>query len=120
MANTLYRTCPLYEESVRRHGAKVLNILIEFMKIKDVNAMQAFGSKDYPFVGNGPLAQHKPRLVHAGMTWDISLVYTVSGRNPHIIDLVGFFTHDELGTGQPSKPKIQKQFIKKVSGQKFT
>ena len=119
MANTLYKTCPLYEESVRRHGAKVLGTLIEFMKIKDVNAMQAFGSKDYPFTGHGPIGQHRPRLIHAGMTRDISLVYGVTGRDPHIILLCGFFTHEELGIGTPPKTKIQKQFVQKAASQKF-
>ena len=116
---TLYQKCPLFEETLVRHGTKVMRVFEEFLKIKDVNAMQQFGSKDYPFMGPSPLGQHKPRLMHAGMTYDISLIYMITGRDPHVIKLIGFFTHDELGTGQPARVKSMQRFVQRVGSQKF-
>jgi hypothetical protein len=116
---TLFRTCALFDESLVKHGRNVLAAFAEFKKIKESNAMTPFGSKDRPFTGDGPLGMHKPRIIHAGMTKDISLFYSISGQNPQIISLYGFFTHDESGIGQPSKPNIQKAVVKKISNQEM-
>jgi len=43
----------------------------------------------------------------------------ITGRDPHIIKLIGFFTHDELGTGQPARPKSMQRFVQRVGSQKF-
>jgi hypothetical protein len=53
------------------------------------------------------------------MTKDISLFYYISGQNPQVISLYGFFTHDESGIGQPSKPAIQKALVKKFGNQEM-
>ena len=116
---TLFKTCPLFLETLKKHGTEVISSFEEFKATKEQNAMTPFGKKDYPFIGDGVLGKHKPRLIHAGMTRDISLVYTLTGNNPHVLNLYGFFTHAELGTGNPGKPNIQKSFVKRADNQSF-
>jgi len=114
---TVFRTCALFDETLKSHGSAVLKAFTDFKKTKEANAMASFGSKDRPYSGDGPLPSHKPKLIHAGMTWDISLIYSLSGQNPHVISLYGFFTHDESGTGTPAKVKLQKALVQKISNQ---
>jgi len=116
---TVFRTCALFDETLKTHGAAVLKAFVDFKKTKEINAMMPYGSKDHPYRGNGPLGLHKPKLIHAGMTFDISLIYSLSGQNPHVINLYGFFTHDESGTGNPPKSKIQKSLLTKISNQEM-
>lgn len=111
-----FKWCDLYNETVLQHGAVVLLKLEEFKTAKTNNPMQAFGGKDSPFSG-GLLSNHKPKLLHCHMTSDISLIYYLSGANPTVINLLGFFTHDALGTGRPAAPKRQQSFVKRVQGQ---
>jgi hypothetical protein len=116
---TIFKTCPLFFETLKKHGNAVVTSLDNFKKTKEANAMAPFGSKDRPFSGDGPFGMMKPRLIHAGMTKDISLFYYISGQNPQVISLYGFFTHDESGIGQPPRPSIQKAMVKKFSNQQF-
>jgi mRNA-degrading endonuclease YafQ of YafQ-DinJ toxin-antitoxin module len=88
-----------------KHNSRVLQALKEFIQTKRANPNQKFGSKDYPFVGAGPLKG----IPHAGLDFDVSIVYTIEGKNPNIITLYGLFTHDQLGTGTPANIKRQKQ-----------
>jgi len=116
---TVFRTCGLFDDTLKSHGSAVLKAFIDFKKTKEINAMTPFGSKDRPFAGDGPFGMMKPRLIHAGMTKDISLFYYISGQNPQVISLYGFFTHDESGIGQPAKPAIQKALVKKFGNQEM-
>jgi len=93
--------------------------LQEFIKTKQENPLQPYGSKDYKFLGKGPIAKNLPKMRHAGMTWDVSLFYEVEGKDPHILKLYGFFTHDESGTGTPANIRRQKQLVTKLSNQTF-
>jgi hypothetical protein len=112
-----FKWCNLYNETVLQHGAVVLSKLEEFKAAKTVNPMKAFGGKDAPFVGNGLLGNHKPRLLHCHMTSDICLVYYLSGANPTVINLLGFFTHDAIGIGRPANIKRQDAFLKRTKSQ---
>ena len=112
-----YKYCDLYDETVLQHGDVVLAKLEEFEKSKTADPMKAFGSKDAPFAGSGMLGNHKPRLLHCHMTNNICLVYYLSGANPTVLNMLGFFTHDAIGIGQPSSVKRQTAFLKRVNNQ---
>jgi hypothetical protein len=114
---TVFRTCAMFDESLKKHSGAVLKVFEDFTKTKSANAMVPFGSKDRPFIGTGPFGGIKPRVIHAGMTRDISLLYSVSGQNPHVINLYGFFTHEESGTGTPAKTSTQRALAQRISSQ---
>lgn len=94
-------------------NATVLKALKAFIEQKRAQPLAPFGAKDYPFKGNGPLQG----VGHAGLTFDASIVYTISGKNPNVITLYGIFTHDQLGTGQPANIKRQKQAAGSIHNQ---
>lgn len=85
-------------------NAQVLQALRNFIDFKRQNPLQQAGGKDRPFVGNGPLGGY----IHAGLTRDISIIYTVSGRDPHVIKLFGLYSHNDIGTGTPGRPHTSK------------
>lgn len=76
--------------------------LAEFIAFKRRNPTTQFGNKDKPFVA-GALKGY----MHSGLNHDIQIVYTLSGRDPHIMVLHGIFSRDELGTGNPPKNNRQ-------------
>lgn len=82
---------------------QVIAALQAFIAHKRANPLQPFGSKDYPFKGG------LKAYSHSGLTFDAQVVYTISGRDPHIIRLYGVFTHDQLGTGNPAQMKRQQK-----------
>jgi|688.fasta_scaffold301902_3 hypothetical protein len=69
-----------------------------FMDVKRSDPNAQFGSSDKSFERDGKFGMAAPGIRHAHITFDLSIVYRVEGRN---IYLYGFFTHDELGTGTP-------------------
>ena len=83
-------------------------------KAADRNAL--YGSSDKPFKTNGAFSG----LRHAHLTFDLSLVYSISGANPAIIRLYGIYSHDELGTGQPPNINRQKSMGAHLKGQTFS
>lgn len=83
---------------------QVLQALRNFIAFKRENPLQQAGGKDRPYVGNGPLSGY----IHAGLTRDISIVYTISGRDPHVIKMFGIYTHQDTGTGTPGRPNLSK------------
>lgn len=87
-----------------RGDAQVIAAIQAFVAAKRNDPTAPFGSKDYPFRG----ASLKGYL-HAGLTFDAQIVYTISGRDPHTIRLYGVFTHDDLGTGNPAQMKRQQK-----------
>ena len=86
----------------------------EFVRAKEQNPTQQFGASDTPFTGKGPLGLVRPRLMHAHITHDLSVIYHVSGRDPTTISIHGIFSHADLGTSRP--PNIRRQ---KTSAQQF-
>ena len=83
------------------------------MELKRANPNQAFGSSDKPFISSGFFSAAVPGIRHAHLTFDLSIVYKVEG---NIITLYGFFTHDELGTGQPPNLRRQKGVSQQLAG----
>lgn len=82
----------------------VILALQQFIAHKRADPTAPFGGKDYPFRG----ASLKGYM-HAGLTFDAQIIYTISGRDPHIIKLYGVFSHDQLGTGNPVQMKRQQK-----------
>lgn len=107
--NVVFRRSPEYKETYLtkiKPSTSLKSKFREFMEIKRHNPLQPFGSSDKPFTGGGIFANAIPGLKHAHISFDLSIVYRVEGRNPTEVYLYGFYTHDDLGTGQPpSRPK---------------
>lgn len=95
-----------YFATLNKYGKdeQVLQALRNFIAFKRENPLQQAGGKDRPYIGSGPLAGY----IHAGLTRDISIVYTISGRDPHVIKLFGIYTHQDTGTGTPGRPNLSK------------
>lgn len=108
-------TSPMFWSSYENHKRNkvVVDALSKFVQAKRDNPLAPYGAKDYPFRGDGPLKG----FGHAGLTFDVSVIYTISGRDPHVIRLLGVFSHDELGTGQPAAINRQKKAAKAFASQ---
>lgn len=105
----------LFDQTLASYSGNVavLKALKEFITQKRAQPLAPFGSKDYPFKGDGPLHG----IGHAGLTFDVSILYKISGKNPNIITLYGIFSHDQLGTGQPANIKRQKNAATTINNQ---
>lgn len=117
--SVVFRTCSLYDQTESNYiksNPALKEIIKDFIKTKASNPLAPYGSKDYPFVGAG----HFKGLIHAHLTHDLSIIYTVSGRDPHVISLYMIASHSDLGTskGQPNSKK-QAQVGKKLAQQEF-
>jgi hypothetical protein len=88
-----------------------------FMEIKRKNPNTPFGASDKPFVPNGKYGTAVPGLRHAHITHDLSIVYKVEGNN---IYLYGFYTHDDLGTGNPANKRKQDSMADRFRNATFT
>lgn len=106
-SNMFYQTLENFSTNV-----PALTALKAFIEQKRKSPLQSFGGKDYPFKG-GDIKGY----LHAGLTHDVFIVYTISGKNPNIITLYGVFTHDQLGTGNPPNQKRQSQAAKQMNNQ---
>lgn len=119
MAPVVFRRGGLYKET---YLAKVLpyqsikNKFRDFMEIKRNDPQQPFGSSDKPFKTFGNLDNAVPGLRHAHLTFDLSILYRVEGNQ---VFLYGFFTHDDIGTGQPPSMNRQKGMGSKLANQTF-
>jgi hypothetical protein len=91
----------------------------DFQSFKSQNPGMPYGGSDHPMVSRGPLGREIPKLRHAHLTRDLSVFYTVSGRDPVDVKLYGIFDHQESGTGTPANIKRQKSLATSLGGQKF-
>lgn len=91
----------------------------DFKKFKSENPLQAFGTRDKPFMGNQIYGTTIPDLRHAHFNLDLMIVYTIRGRNPIEFDLYGIFSHDELGIGQPANVRKQRSMSSRMANQQF-
>lgn len=89
----------------------------DFMELKRDNPTAPFGGSDKTFTSDGIFNSVTPGLRHAHITFDLSIVYKVVGNQVY---LYGFFTHDDLGTGQPRNINRQKSAAKRLSQQNFS
>jgi mRNA-degrading endonuclease YafQ of YafQ-DinJ toxin-antitoxin module len=113
-----FRQCSLLSSSVIKYkelGPK----LKDFVNFKLTNPIAPFGSSDKKFASNGSYNTTVPNLRHAHLSPDVSIVYKVHDKNPMLIDMYGLFSHEELGTGNPSKANTQKTMAKRFSQQSF-
>lgn len=106
--------CPMFAKTydAYKRDSAIMDVFAEFLTAKRNDPMGRFGNKDRPFVA-GDLKGY----LHAGLSYDVSVVYTISGKNPHVLTLLGIFSHDELGTGNPPRNNLQKQAAKTFSKQ---
>jgi len=88
--------------------------LKEFIKYKQANPTAAWGKSDTNFNATGPLGQAIPKLRHAHLNRDISVFYTIEGRDPTVLKIYGVFRHKESGTSTSSNIKIQKQLASQL------
>lgn len=115
----VFRRSNLYKQT---YLARVLpyppvkNKFRDFMEVKRVNPNQPFGASDKPFRSSGNFTSAVPGLRHAHITFDLSIVYRVEGNQ---VFLYGFFTHDDLGTGQPANINRQKSSAARFSNTGF-
>lgn len=105
---------PEFEQTLLRHGGEVAGTFARWLKSKLANPLQQVGY-DKPFSGTGNYSG----LSHAHMGMDISIVYKLESRDPRKLKLYGFFSHEDLGTGQPPKQKIQQKTAKRLKSQVF-
>lgn len=120
MPEVVFRRSPLYKETYLARvlpNPSIKKKFRDFMEIKRRDPNQSFGSSDKPFTPKGNFANAVPGLKHAHLTFDLSIVYKVVGTQ---IFLYGFFTHDDLGTGQPPNINKQKSNAVKFANQGFT
>lgn len=123
MQDLIIKNSPLFLDTMAKKlssgNKKIADRFNEFLKIKKNNPLQPFGKNDYPFSsGSGHHIQGaipNETLLHAHLTHDISVVYSLTGKDPKVLKLYGIFTHDEMGTGQPSNTRKQKQFTDRLS-----
>lgn len=126
--STVFMISDLFDDTYQRAyefgGRAFVEAFNRFLKFKDDaaksgNPVQPFGARDRPFLPTGPLRNAVPNetLVHAHLLHDMNLVYSMQGRNPVVYKLYGFFTHDDLGTGQPANIKKQRQQGMRFSNQ---
>lgn len=87
-----------------------------FMEIKRQNPMAQFGSSDKTFEPDSVFGRKIPGLRHAHITYDLSIVYRVVGKQVY---LYGFFTHDDMGTGQPNNTNRKLSAISRFQSQTF-
>lgn len=116
---TVFRRGDLYKETYLNRVLPYPPIkkkFRDFMEIKRANPNQLFGSSDKLFLSSGNFINQVPGLRHAHITFDLSIVYKVVGNE---IYLYGFFTHDDLGTGQPPNLNKQKSAAKRLANQTF-
>lgn len=91
--------------------------LQEFLKFKSENPGRPFGSSDKPL--QKPFPDYVPKIMHAHLTKDLSVFYTISGANPTVLKLYGIFSHDDSGTGDTGKKNVQKNVAKRLANADF-
>lgn len=126
MDKVIVKTSSLFNDTLSKKilsgNKKVADRIADFLKVKKENPMQPFGKDDTAFVGNNPVLKNAipgETLIHAKLTADISIVYSISGRDPWVLKLYGIFTHDEMGTGQPQNTKRMKQVAARMANTSF-
>ncbi len=114
------RTCPMFDET---YAEKIKGYPIikqkfqEFVTSKMRAPLEPYGAKDRGGVSGDPLRAVLPSIKHAHLTPDISVFYAISGGDPKYLDLFGIFTHDDVGQGQPIKPKVQQKVASRLKNQ---
>lgn len=118
-ADRAFMRSPLYKAtySVLIHPNPALRKKFrEFMAVKRHDPYAQFGSSDTSFSSNGIFNTVIPGLRHAHLTRDLSIVYRIDHNQVY---LYGFFTHKDLGTGDPRNINRQKNAVAQFTNQTF-
>ena len=119
MNEVRFRRSDLYKETYLekiQSNPKLREKFRTFMELKRSNPNAQFGAKDENFTSGGPYIKEVPGIRKARITLDINVVYKLVGNE---IYLYGFFTHKELGTGQPANINREKMMAKKFATTQF-
>lgn len=97
-----------YEEKILPHEG-LRKKLRTFMQEKRADPNKRVTKDQEAFTAGAPIANAVPGLLKDKITYDLSLVFRVSG---DVIYLYGFYTHDELGTDGsiPQQRKMAERF----------
>ena len=117
-----FETCALFDESVVqmvRRNKHIIDKIKDFEAVKSANPLARYGNSDETLSPDSLLSLEVPKIRHAKLTSDVSIWYTISGKDPQVIRLYGVFTHDDSGTGQPSNRKKQKSLGARMAHQQF-
>lgn len=110
-----------HREKIAQYGETFVGAFRRFLKFKEDaakagNPIQPFGSRDGGFTYGSALKNiPTENLIHAHILHDVNLIYSLSGRNPTTYKLYGFFSHDELGIGNPDNRRKQQQMAAKFN-----
>lgn len=118
-----FQVSPLFRETfaAKTQSNPALKSKVEqFLQVKEQDPTQQFGASDKPFRGGGIFANAVPKIRHAHLTHDLSMVYTVEGGTDPVIRLYGIFSHDDMGTGQPQNLNRQRGVASRFAGQSFS
>lgn len=118
-----FQVSPLFRETfaAKTQSNPALKSKVEqFLQVKGQDPNQQFGANDKPFRSNGIFANAVPKIRHAHLTHDLSMVYTVEGGADPVIRLYGIFSHDDMGTGQPQNLNRQRGVASQFAGQSFS
>ena len=113
------RKSRMFDQTVADRARQLPNLadrIQEFLAFKMANPGQPWG-KDTQFVSAGPLARALPKLRHVHLTRDLSLFYTIGGRDPAVIRLYGVFSHADSGTGTPGNINRQRSLARQLDNQ---
>jgi len=121
MSKVKFQICPLWNETAAvllLNNKKLAERIKLFREVKAANPTARFGGSDSMFNGKAPIAKAlSERAWHAHLTQDISIVYSVSSRDPTIIKLYGIFRHKDLGTGDTDNIRKQQSVADRMKGQ---
>lgn len=113
------KVCDLFKETFKEHGKNnpvLVKKLIDFINHKKDNPLLPFGKVDKGVID---FDSYLKNVKHAHLNLDVSIWYSVTGKDPRELRLYALLTHDQSGTGEPSKINIQKNIAKKMSNQQF-
>jgi hypothetical protein len=119
----IFKVCPLFNETMSqalvKGKQKLADRFLMFKNSKAANPLQPFGKSDKPFISTGVLKDAVPgeTMLHAHLTHDLSILYTLTGSDPKFIKLYAVYGHDEIGTGTPPNIRKQQQAAAKLTSQ---
>jgi hypothetical protein len=116
----IFKISPLFKETLTTlatQNPRLIDRIEAFKNFKNQNPLASFGSNDKS--SKGIFLKAVPGIKHAHLTRDISIWYTVSGRDPIEIRLYGLFTHKDTGTGEPQNKKRQLSAAEWLKNQPF-
>lgn len=117
-----FQTGPLFDQTWQarsQNNASLQNKLTQFVQVKSQDPTASFGASDKPFKSGGFFTNAIPKLKHAHLTHDLSLVYVLEGGADPVIRLYGIFSHDDLGTGTPPNLNRQRNVSAQLARQTF-